>query len=89
MYGSALAPPAVVTLPGPAGAGKGPQARMPEPDFGPIQRSVPDQLRAAEQAGSLVSDDSVLTILQDRVDPMAPIADIRKTLAAIEARVAQ
>ena len=40
-------------------------------------------------AGSLVSEDSLLTILQDRVDAMAPIADIRKTLPAIVARVAQ
>ncbi len=76
---------------------------MPEPDFGPIQLSAVDRLRAAVQAGtpagraakaavqsgSLVSDDSVPTILQDRVDAMAPIADIRKTLAAIVARVAQ
>ena len=89
MDGSPLAPPAVVTLPGPPGAGKGPQARMPEPDFGPIQRLAADQLRGTLQAGSLVSDDSVPTILQDRVDAMAPIADIRKTLAAIVARVAQ
>jgi hypothetical protein len=62
---------------------------MPEPDFGLIQRLAADLLRDAMQAGSLVSDDSVLTILQDRVDAMAPIADIRKTLAAIVARVAQ
>jgi hypothetical protein len=62
---------------------------MPEPDFGPIQLSATDQLRGTVRAGSLVSDDSVLTILQDRVDAMAPIADIRKTLAAIVARVAQ
>jgi hypothetical protein len=62
---------------------------MPEPDFGLIQRSVPDQLRGTVRAGSLVSDHSVLTILQDRVDAIAPIADIRKTLAAIVARVAQ
>ena len=89
MDGSPLAPPAVVTLPGPAGAGKGPQARMPEPDFGPIQRSAPDQLRGTVRAGSLVSDDSVLTILQDRVDAMAPVADIGKTLAPGVARVAQ
>ena len=89
MDGSTFAMPTVVTLPGPPGAGKGPQARMPEPDFGLIQRLAADLLRDAMQAGSLVSDDSVLTILQDRVDAMAPIADIRKTLAAIVARVAQ
>ncbi|MCA3443256.1 MAG: hypothetical protein INF52_07755 [Rhodobacter sp.] len=62
---------------------------MPEPDFGLIRRLATDQLRGTLQAGSVVSEDSVLTILQDRVDAMAPIADIRKTLAAIVARVAQ
>jgi hypothetical protein len=88
MDGSTLAMPAVVTLPGPPGAGKGPQARMPEPDFGLIQLLAADLLRAAMQAGSLVSGDSVLTILQDRVDAMAPIADIRHRPATILARVA-
>jgi adenylate kinase len=81
MHSSANPLPAVVILLGPPGAGKGTQARMLEEDFGLIQLSTGDLLRSAVaagtpaglaakavmDAGSLVSDDIVLAVLQDRM----------------------
>ena len=73
--------PAVLILLGPPGAGKGTQARMLEEQFGLVQLSTGDLLRAAVaakteaglmakevmEAGDLVSDYIVIAILRDRL----------------------
>lgn len=74
--------PAFILL-GPPGAGKGTQARKLEERFGLVQLSTGDLLRAAVaqgteagarakevmEAGGLVSDEIVIAILDDRLDP--------------------
>lgn len=78
---TAAATPAVLILLGPPGAGKGTQARMLEEEFGLVQLSTGDLLRAAVaegtpagraaqqvmEAGGLVPDQIVLDILRGRM----------------------
>ncbi|MGH1356499.1 MAG: adenylate kinase [Thalassovita sp.] len=73
--------PTVLILLGPPGAGKGTQARVLEENFGLVQLSTGDLLRAAVaagtdagkaakavmEAGELVSDEIVINILRDRL----------------------
>ena len=73
--------PSVLILLGPPGAGKGTQARMLEKQFGLVQLSTGDLLRAAVAAGTpagqaadevmksgaLVTDQIVIDILRDRL----------------------
>jgi len=73
--------PVNLVLLGPPGAGKGTQARMLEQQFGLVQLSTGDLLRAAVKAGTdagrkagavmeagdLVSDEIVIAILRDRL----------------------
>ena len=89
MDGSSVdATPAVLILLGPPGAGKGTQARLLEEQFGLVQLSTGDLLRAAVaagteagqaakavmEAGDLVSDEIVIAILRDRLGD----ADVQK-----------
>jgi adenylate kinase len=76
------ATPPVLILLGPPGAGKGTQARMLQEQFGYVQLSTGDLLRAAVaqgteagkaadavmKAGGLVSDEIVIDILRERLD---------------------